>query len=126
MNIECEYAADAEFKLDLIKEILAAKEMYWRTIQKKKNGYLQSMGRNNIENYDIFMQRRPYLERGIYKVGLIDKSKKYTNLLGWYQSGSGYEKSYKIFNKNYEKPKIKTAKNKKTIIQRLNRLLIEV
>ena len=50
--------------------------------------------------------------------------KKYAALLGYnYQSGEWYEKSYKIFNKNYERPKIRTEKNKKSIIQRLKLLL---
>ena len=39
---------------------------------------------------------------------LKEEAKKYTVLLGYnYQSSDWYEKSYKILNSNYEKPKIK-------------------
>ena len=37
-----------------------------------------------------------------YKIGLIEESAKYANLLGYnYQSSEWYEQSYKIFNKEY-------------------------
>jgi len=124
-----EYAADAEFKLDLIKEILAAKEMYLGRYYIEKEKWIPAINRYKIilENYDDTIYVEEAIHRLVeihYKVGLINESKKYANLLGYnYQSGEWYEKSYKIFNKNYEKPKIKTAKNKKTIIQRLRSLI---
>jgi len=124
-----EYAADAEFKLDLIKEILAAKEMYLGRYYIEKEKWIPAINRYKtiLENYDDTIYVEEAIHRLVeihYKVGLINESKKYANLLGYnYQSGEWYEKSYKIFNKNYEKPKIKTAKNKKTIIQRLRSLI---
>ena len=124
-----EYAADAEFKLDLIKEILAAKEMYLGRYYIEKEKWIPAINRYKIilENYDDTIYVEEAIHRLVeihYKVGLINESKKYANLLGYnYQSGEWYEKSYKIFNKNYEQPKIKTAKNKKTIIQRLRSLI---
>ena len=124
-----EYAADAEFKLDLIKEILAAKEMYLGRYYIEKEKWIPAINRYKtiLENYDDTIYVEEAIHRLVeihYKVGLINESKKYANLLGYnYQSGDWYEKSYKIFNKNYEKPKIKTAKNKKTIIQRLRSLI---
>ena len=124
-----EYAADAEFKLDLIKEILAAKEMYLGRYYIEKEKWIPAINRYKtiLENYDDTIYVEEAIHRLVeihYKVGLIQESKKYANLLGYnYQSGEWYEKSYKIFNKNYEKPKIKTAKNKKTIIQRLRSLI---
>ena len=124
-----EYAADAEFKLDLIKEILAAKEMYLGRYYIEREKWIPAINRYKIilENYDDTIYVEEAIHRLVeihYKVGLINESKKYANLLGYnYQSGEWYEKSYKIFNKNYEKPKIKTAKNKKTIIQRLRSLI---
>ena len=124
-----EYAADAEFKLDLIKEILAAKEMYLGRYYIEKEKWIPAINRYKtiLENYDDTIYVEEAIHRLVeihYKVGLIDESKKYANLLGYnYQSGEWYEKSYKIFNKNYEKPKIKTTKNKKTIVQRLRSLI---
>ncbi len=124
-----EYAADAEFKLDLIKEILAAKEMYLGKYYIEREKWIPAINRYKIilENYDDTIYVEEAIHRLVeihYKVGLINESKKYANLLGYnYQSGEWYEKSYKIFNQNYEKPKIKTVKNKKTIIQRLRSLI---
>ena len=124
-----EYAADAEFKLDLIKEILAAKEMYLGRYYIERDKWIPAINRYKtiLESYDDTIYVEEAIHRLVeihYKVGLINESKKYANLLGYnYQSGEWYEKSYKIFNKNYEKPKIKTAKNKKTIIQRLRSLI---
>ena len=124
-----EYAADAEFKLGLIKEILAAKEMYLGRYYIEKEKWIPAINRYKtiLENYDDTIYVEEAIHRLVeihYKIGLIDESKKYANLLGYnYQSGEWYEKSYKIFNKDYEKPKIKTVKNKKTIIQRLRSLI---
>ena len=124
-----EYAADAEFKLGLIKEILAAKEMYLGRFYLEKEKWIPAINRFKIilDNYDDTIYVEEAIHRLVeihYKVGLVEESKKYANLLGYnYQSGEWYEKSYKIFNKNYEKPKIRDEKNKKTIIQRLKLIL---
>ena len=124
-----EYAADAEFKLGLIKEILAAKEMYLGRFYLEKEKWIPAINRFKIilNKYDDTIYVEEAIHRLVeihYKVGLVEESKKYANLLGYnYQSGEWYEKSYKIFNKNYEKPKIRDEKNKKTIIQRLKLIL---
>ena len=50
-----------------------------------------------------------------YKIGLLDESKRYANLLGYnYASSEWYKKSYKILNKDYDDP-YKKIKNKSTI-----------
>ena len=103
-----EYAADAEFKLDLIKEILAAKEMYLGRYYIEKEKWIPAINRYKtiLENYDDTIYVEEAIHRLVeihYKIGLINESKKYANLLGYnYQSGEWYEKSYKIFNKNYD------------------------
>ena len=80
-----------------------------------------------LENYDdtIYVEAIHRLVEIHYKVGLINESKKYANLLGYnYQSGEWYEKSYiKFLIKIMKNQKLKTAKNKKTIIQRLRSLI---
>ena len=60
-----------------------------------------------------------------YKLGLKDESKKYASMLGYnYQSSEWYEKSYKIFNKNYVKDTIeKNKKIKKTTLEKIKSLL---
>ena len=52
-------------------------------------------------------------------------SKKYASMLGYnYQSSEWYEKSYKIFNKNYVKETIeKNKKIKKTTLEKIKSLL---
>ena len=57
-----------------------------------------------------------------YKIGLIEESAKYANLLGYnYQSSEWYEKSYKVFNKNYKK-KVKKPKKDKNKINLINKI----
>ena len=52
-----------------------------------------------------------------YKIGLLEESQKYANLLGYnYLSSEWYKKTYKVFNQNYEaklNKKIKKDKKKK-------------
>ena len=51
-----------------------------------------------------------------------EEAKKYAYLLGYnYQSSEWYEKSYKVFNKNYKAPKIqlKNNKNNKSLIEKI-------
>ena len=58
-----------------------------------------------------------------YKIGLIEESAKYANLLGYnYKSSEWYEQSYKIFNKEYI-PSFEIRKEKKSVFQKFKRLL---
>ena len=59
-----------------------------------------------------------------YKLGLTDEAKKYAVILGYnYQSSEWYERSYKILNTNYEKPKIKNDLNKqKSLLKKFKQL----
>ena len=123
-----EYAADAEFKLDLIKEIMAAKEMYLGRYYIEKQKWIPAINRYKtiLENYDDTIYVEEAIHRLVeihYKVGLIDESKKYANLLGYnYQSSEWYEKSYKIFNKKYM-TKNELKKEKEGIFKKFKRLL---
>ena len=55
-----------------------------------------------------------------YKLGLLEESQKYANLLGYnYLSSEWYKKSYKVFNKSYRAQKIK--KEKKGVISRFKK-----
>ena len=52
------------------------------------------------------------------QIGLEDEAKKYTALLGYnYQSSDWYERSYKIFNKNYKKELKKDLKNEDNLLK---------
>ena len=59
-----------------------------------------------------------------YHIGLVEESKKYASLLGYnYLSGEWYEKSYKLFNKDYQITNItKKEKEKKNLIKRFKKL----
>ena len=122
-----DYAIDLKFKLDLIQEVLASKEMYLARYYFDKEKWIPSINRfkNVIENYDesIFIEEALYrLVEIHYILGLEEEAKKYAYLLGYnYQSSEWYEKSYKVFNKNYKKPSIKIKKdqNKDSLIEKI-------
>jgi len=57
-----------------------------------------------------------------YKLGLENEAKKYAYLLGYnYQSSEWYERTYKVFNKKYQPPKVnlKKDKNKQSLIEKI-------
>ena len=127
---DTEYAMDASFKLELIEEILAAKEMHIGRFYLKKEKWIPAINRFKrvIKDYDRTIYAEEALHRLVelhYRIGLLDESKKYAILLGYnYQSGEWYENSYRVFNKNYEKLTEKNNKKKnKSIIKRITSIL---
>ena len=124
-----DFALDAQFKVGLIEDILASKEMYLGRHYIKKGKWIAAINRFKyvIEKYDTTVFVEEALHRLVeinYKIGLIDESQKYANLLGYnYLSSDWYKKSYKVFNKDYEVKKIKvTKKEKKGVLKRLRKL----
>ena len=125
-----EYAMDASFKLELIEEILAAKEMHIGRFYLKKEKWIPAINRFKkvIKYYDRTIYAEEALHRLVevhYRIGLLEESKKYAILLGYnYQSGEWYENSYRVFNKNYEKlTKKKKENNNKSILKRFTSIL---
>ena len=124
-----DFALDAKFKLDLIEDILASKEMYLARHYQKKNKWVAAINRYQIivNEYDESIFVEEALHRLVeinYNIGLLDESKKYANLLGYnYKSSKWYKKSYKVFNKDYKEivPK-KIDKNKKGVIDKFKKL----
>ena len=114
-----DFALDAKFKLDLIDETLAGKEMYIGRYYIKKEKWIAAINRFKyvVDNYNSTIYIEEALHRLVelhYKIGLIEESKKYAAVLGYnYQSGDWYEVSYQIFNKEFE-PKDSTIKPKKS------------
>ncbi len=124
-----DFALDAEFKLALIQDILASKEMYLGRHYIKKEKWIPAINRFKfvVEEYDqtIFIEEALHrLVEIYYNLGLLDESQKYANLLGYnYLSGEWYKKSYKVFNKNYTDNRIKQIKKeKKGVINRFKKL----
>ena len=127
---ESEYAMDASFKLELIEEILAAKEMHIGRFYLKKEKWIPAINRFKkvIRDYDRSIYAEEALHRLVevhYRIGLLEESKKYAILLGYnYQSGEWYQNSYRVFNKNYEKISDKKKKNNnKSILKRISSIL---
>ena len=91
----------------MIKDILAAKEMYIGRHYLKKEKWIAAINRfkNVVINYDETIFVTEALHRLVeinYAIGLIEESQKYANVLGYnYLSNDWYKKSYKIFNEDY-------------------------
>ena len=116
---ETDFAQDSQYKINLIKDVLASKEMYLGKYYLKKKKWVAAINRfkNILEEYDttIYVEEIYALHRLVetnYKIGLIE-AQKYASLLGYnYRSSQWYEQSYKIFNKDYEMSfEIKNEKN---------------
>ena len=125
-----DYAEDAQFKLELIEEVLASKELYLANYYLDREKWIPAMNRYKkiVNQYDTTIYVEEALYRLVelnYKLGLVNEAKKYTALLGYnYQSSDWYEISYKILNKNYKNPKIKQdLKNQKSLLKRFKDLL---
>ena len=109
-----EFALDSEYKLELIQELLASKEMYLARYYVEREKWIPAINRFKtvVEYYDSTIFVEEALHRLVelhFKLGLIDESKKYAALLGYnYQSSKWYEETYKILNKDY----VKISKNK--------------
>ena len=123
-----EFALDSEFKIDLINNLLASKELYVGRYYFDKKKWIPAINRFRVvvDDYDttIYVEEALYrLVEVHYKIGLIDEAKKYANLLGYnYQSSKWYEMSYSVFNKKYAKENIKIEKNKKSILNKVKSL----
>ena len=125
-----EFAIDSEFKLELIQEILASKEMYLARYYVDREKWIPAINRFKtvINDYETTIYVEEALHRLVelhYKLGLVDESKKYASLLGYnYQSSEWYEESYKILNKNYVKTAKKVDSEKeRSILQKFKDLL---
>ena len=113
---ETDYATDSRFKLDLIIDQLAAKEMSIARYYMKTEKWIPALNRLKIvvEKYDktVFIEEALHrLVEVYYKIGLVEEAKQAAAILGYnYQSGTWYERSYKVFNKEYKTKKIKKTK----------------
>tara|TARA_B100001063_G_C16652864_1_gene496891 strand:+ start:105 stop:953 length:849 start_codon:yes stop_codon:yes gene_type:complete len=116
---QTDFAIDAEFKLDLINDIMAAKEIYIGRYYVDKKKWISAINRFRtvIDDYDTTI----YVEEALYRlveiyyiIGLEEEAKKYANLLGYnYNSSEWYERSYSIFDKTYAINKERNIKDKK-------------
>ena len=118
-----DFALDAKYKLELIRDILAAKEMFIARHYMKKEKWIAAINRFKIviNHYNSTIYVEEALHRLVeihYKIGLLSESKKYANTLGYnYLSSEWYKESYRVFNKDYEiqKKVIKKTKRRKLV-----------
>jgi outer membrane protein assembly factor BamD len=114
-----DFALDSKFKLGLIENILASKEMYIGRHYIKKEKWIAAVNRFKtvIDKYDQTVFAQEALHRLVeinYKLGLIEESQKYANTLGYnYLSSDWYKRSYSIFNKDYSVEVYKPIKKDK-------------
>ena len=126
-----DYALDSKFKLSLISNILASKEMYIARYYMNKKKWIPSINRFKkvVEEYNETIYIEEALHRLVeiyYTIGLIDESEKYAGTLGYnYQSSVWYAESYKIFNKNYQNniDIIQKENKKNTITEKIKSLI---
>ena len=124
-----DFANDASYKLELIQEILASKELYLANYYLDREKWIPAINRYKtiVDDYDttIFIEEALFRLIEInYKLGLTEEAKKYASLLGYnYQSSEWYELSYKILNTKYKKTKINQDINKqKSLLQKFKKL----
>ena len=124
-----DFAIDANFKLNLIQDILASKEMYLGRHYIKSSKWIAAINRFKfvIKEYDQTIFVEEALHRLVeinYKLGLIEESQKYANILGYnYLSRERYKKSYKVFNQNYSvQLNQKIKKDKKGVLKKFKKL----
>tara|TARA_Y100000768_G_scaffold275183_1_gene210819 strand:- start:171 stop:731 length:561 start_codon:yes stop_codon:yes gene_type:complete len=126
-----EYAFDAAFKIELINDTLAAKELYIGRYYVDKKKWIPAINRfkNVVNDYDTTIYVEEALFRLVeiyYLIGLIEESRKYANLLGYnYQSSQWYENSYALFDESYQKIK-RNEKNKKNNLRKKIKTLFNI
>ena len=103
-----DYALDADFKINLINDILASKEIYLGRYYFDKKKWIPAINRfrNVVDNYDTTIYTAEALHRLVevyYTIGLVEEAQKYAQVLGYnYQSSQWYENSYSLFDKTYK------------------------
>ena len=111
-----DYGTDARFKIDLIIDQLAAKEMSVARFYMKTEKWIPALNRLKVvvDQYDrtVFVEEALHrLVEIYYRLGLEDEAKQAASILGYnYQSGDWYKRSYKVFNKKYKSKRIKEKK----------------
>ena len=123
-----DYSLDSQFKLELIIEIMASKEMYLARYYIDREKWIPAINRFKkvVNDYDTTIYIEEALYRLVelhYKLGLTNEAEKYARLLGYnYETSEWYEASYKILNKNHDKSKKIIPDGKEAILKKLKNL----
>ena len=125
---DTDFAYDARFKIDLINDTLAAKEVYLGRHYIKKKKWIPALNRfkNVLNEYETTVHVEEAIHRLVeiyYKLGMEQESLKYASLLGYnYNSGEWYKETYRIFNKEYKVSLPKNKKQKSKILGKIKNL----
>ena len=125
-----DYAIDAKWKMGLIVDQMAAKEMYIGRYYMKMEKWIAAINRFKfvVKYYDTTVYIEEALHRLVeiyYKIGLVEDAQKVAATLGYnYGSGEWYKNSYRIFNKSYKTAKI-TKEKKDSFIRKKFKKLFE-
>ena len=125
---DTEYANDSKFKLELILEIIAAKEMYLARYYLEREKWIPAINRFKkvAKDYETTIYVEEALFRLVelhYKLGLETEAKKYASLLGYnYNSSDWYLASYKILNKDFTKTTNDKKNESETILKKFKKL----
>ena len=120
------YAIDASFKINLINDILASKEIYLGRYYLDKKKWIPAINRFKtvVNNYDTTIYVEEALHRLVeihFTLGLKEESEKYAKLLGYnYQSSQWYEMTYSVFNEMYKSQSL--DKKDKSFVQKVKSL----
>ena len=121
---DTEYALDLKFKMDLINNQLAAKEMYVAKYYIATQKWIPAINRLKIivEDFSetVFIEEALHrLVEVYYTVGLENEAKAAAAILGYnYNSSEWYAQSYKVLNKTYLIPKKSDIKKNDGLIKR--------
>ena len=123
-----EYAEDAKFKMELIYDILASKEMYLGRYYFQKQKWIPAINRFKtvVDEYDTTIYVEEALHRLVevhYNIGLKQEAEKYAKLLGYnHQSYKWYEMTYSVFNKNYKKKRAEKMEKNNSVLSKIKSL----
>ncbi|MBO6490982.1 MAG: outer membrane protein assembly factor BamD [Pelagibacteraceae bacterium] len=123
-----DYAIDAKWKMGLIVDQMAAKEMYIARYYMKMEKWIAAINRFKfvVKYYDTTVYIEEALHRLVeiyYKIGLVEDAQKIAATLGYnYGSGEWYKNSYRIFNKSYKTAKINKKKKDSFIRKKFKKL----
>ena len=126
---ETDYSLDAKYKLELINDILAAKELYLARHYIKKQKWVAAINRlkNIVTNYETTIFIEEALHRLVevhYIIGLENEAQKYAKTLGYnYKTGRWYKETYRVFNKDYKQIiEIKKKSKPKILVEKIKSL----
>ncbi len=114
-----DYSLDLKFKLDLIQNQLAAKEIYVAKYYIQTQKWIPAINRLKVVVNDY--QQTIFVEEALhrlveiyYNLGLMEEAQKTARVLGYnYNSSKWYENSYSLLNKDYQKEQKKLKKKLK-------------